>query len=164
MKSETPESAPAPAGAESARQRFTRHLESHGMLKTPERYAILERAVDMKSHFSADSLHLRMEEEGFHVSRSSVYNTLELLCHCGILCRHQFGTNGASYEIAHGSHCHLLCTRCGRIEEVESRALRLSIDSLDTGDFRPAYFSATVYGLCGRCAAETGDSDIDNHT
>ena len=70
---------------------FTQYMQMHRMRKTPERYAIMEKVFDTVSHFSIDSLHTLVESDGYHVSRATVYNTIELLIEAGLVRRHTFG-------------------------------------------------------------------------
>ncbi|MDE7160269.1 MAG: transcriptional repressor [Muribaculaceae bacterium] len=142
-----------PSRAEAAERTFAEFLSASGLRKTPERFEILSRVLEIKGHFGVDYLHGLMEESGYHVSRATVYNTLDLLLDCGLIRRHIFETHQARYEVAGTSHFHLVCTRCGRISEADDRQIARALDSIRHGDFRPAYFSATVYGLCGDCMA-----------
>ena len=89
------------------------------------------------------------------MSRATVYNTLELLCEAGILNRHLFATNQARYEVARGSHLHLICRRCGAIREVDEPDLTSRLLSEPYGDFIPEYSSTIVYGICGECQAKS---------
>ena len=41
-----------------------------------------------------------LEADAYHVSRATVYNTIDLLCECGILRKHQFSSHQAQYELA----------------------------------------------------------------
>ena len=132
---------------------FTQYLTQHKLRKTPERYAILERVFAMADHFFIDALYKAIEADGYHVSRATVYNTLELLCEAGILNRHLFATNQARYEVARGSHLHLICRRCGKIREVDDPTLTERLLSETYDGFRPEYSSSIVYGLCDSCSS-----------
>ena len=57
------------------------------MRQTPERFAILDKTLEQKVHFDIDELYKNIEAD-YHVSRSTVYNTVELLCECNILRKH----------------------------------------------------------------------------
>lgn len=135
-----------------ATRTFEAFLADSGMRRTPERMEILRTAFDMKAHFGVDQVHRRLEEAGYHVSRATVYNTVELLVRSGVLRRHIFETHQARYEVGGASHFHLVCTVCGRVTEADARMVSRALASMDTRGFTPAYFSGTVYGLCSSCS------------
>jgi Fur family ferric uptake transcriptional regulator len=101
------------------RELFTGYLELHQHRKTPERYAILDEIYSSKVHFDVDELFLKMKTRNYHVSRATVYNTLDLLVESGLVKRHQFGQNTSHYEQAFGykQHDHLICNKCKRVFE-----------------------------------------------
>ncbi len=101
------------------RELFTAYLEQNQQRKTPERYAILDEIYSSKSHFDVDELFLKMKSRNYHVSRATVYNTLDLLVESGLVKRHQFGQNTSHYEQAYGykQHDHLICNHCKKVFE-----------------------------------------------
>lgn len=135
-----------------ARTLFSRYIEERRLRKTPERYAIMEKALAMRGHFSSDMLHAGLESSGYHVSRSTVYSTLELLCECGLLRQELLTVKKAYYEVSRANHCHLLCTQCHKVRELRAEEVTQTLRSMATGGFRASYVSMTVYGLCEECA------------
>ena len=137
----------------SPREKFRQYLADHHLRKTPERFALLDKALTLPGHFGVDLLYESMESSGYHVSRATIYSTLELLVDCGLLNRHVFGSRKTLYEVALGSHCHLVCTSCGKIREIEEDHLS-HLAGMDLDGFKPTYSSTTVYGLCSDCASK----------
>lgn len=134
---------------------FNRFLELKKMRKTPERFAILKAAWQQDHHFNADELHEALESASYHVSRATVFNTIDILVESGILHRHQFGNGKSVYEPARGSHLHLICTYCGKVRELTDKdnALAAMIaNRCRSSSFEPAYTNAYIYGVCGQCA------------
>ncbi len=136
---------------------FTQFLSKGHYRKTPERFAILRKAIELHSHFDVDALHMAIESNGYHVSRATVYNTVELLEKAGILSKNVFGQNSAMYEVNHDNHIHLVCKKCGKIREVENMHIEGHIMQLNTEDFIPESFAITIYGICGECSAYCND-------
>ena len=137
-----------------ARGKFAMYMESHKLRKTPERFAILDMAMSFCEHFSADNLFQRMEEEAYHVSRATIYNTLDLLTDCGILRKHQFGGNQSQYECVADApnHHHLICTECGKIKEIKDTELLKYLNSKKYSSFAVSYYVLYIYGVCNTCA------------
>ena len=135
----------------SPREKFRQYLADKRLRKTPERFALLDKALSLTGHFGADVLYECMEASGYHVSRATIYSTLELLVDCGLLNRHMFGSRKTCFEVALGSHFHLVCNACGKIREIEEEQLS-HMDNAMLDGFQPTYCSTMVYGICRECA------------
>ncbi len=130
---------------------FTTFLTSRRLRKTPERFEILHCALDYKGHFDADCLYHSLEEKGYHVSKATIYSTIELLCSSGIIRRLLFDTHQARYERASLTHCHLICTECGEINEINLEEVDISLADMKIPYFTPVYVSTCIYGICDKC-------------
>lgn len=137
-----------------AKDEFTEYLTFRKHRKTSERFAILDHIYTIKGHFNMDSLYNSMlEDASFRVSRSTLYNTIELLLDCGLVVKHQFGANSAQYERAYGNenHDHIICVDCGEVRE--SRNNLISETQLKSiKKFKVSYYSMYIYGVCSKCS------------
>lgn len=132
-------------------ERFTTFLNSKRMRKTPERFEILRVALECKGHFDVDSLYTELDSRGYHVSRATIYSTLELLCSSGVVRKLLFDTHQARYEMAERMHSHLVCSQCGDIQEIDLEEIDSRLSNMTFDAFTPAYVSTCIYGICDKC-------------
>lgn len=132
---------------------FTEYLTLRKHRKTSERYAILDHIYSIKGHFNMDSLYNSMLEDSFRVSRSTLYNTIELLLECGLVVKHQFGANAAQYERAYGNenHDHIICVDCGEVRETRNNLIS-DTQLKRIKKFKVSYYSMYIYGVCSKCS------------
>lgn len=141
---------------------FNRFLESKRLRKTPERFALLRAAWHMPPHFGIDALHEALENQGFHVSRATAYNAVDLMVECGVLVRHTFTGGEAKYEPVREGHIHLVCKRCGAISEAASPSLmEQMLRPQEYGGFQPQMVQAYVWGLCDDCRTKENRAGIN---
>ena len=131
------------------------YLEMNNHRKTPERYAILRAVYETDGHFTLDELGEKLiKEYKFLVSRATLYNTLNLFMELRLVKRHRFqGTT--KYEACYDSdsHCHQMCTVCGKVTEIRSPEVAEAIDMLHLKRFRKDGFTLYIYGICSTCQA-----------
>lgn len=134
---------------------FNQFMAERKLRRTPERYAILNKVLDMNHHFYIESLYNELEHDGYHVSRATVYNNMQLLLEAGIVRCHRFENQPAQYEktidTALSNHHHLICLKCGKIKEVKDLSMIRSLAERRYQSFSAEYISLYVYGLCSKC-------------
>ena len=125
---------------------FTRYLAEKKLRKTEERYAILECICSFPGHFDMCLLHQKLEEMNFHVSRDTVYNTVDVLVDSGLIVRHQLTAQAVQYELRMlaETHLHLICMKCGAIRELKDATLKKDVGALKISCFMRFTFMAYV--------------------
>lgn len=132
------------------------YLEVNNHRKTPERYAILDAVYSTDGHFTLDELGEKLATEyKFPVSRATLYNTLNLFMELRLVIRHRFqGTTKYEACYDNDSHCHQMCTVCGKVTEIRSPEIAQAIDELHLKRFRKDGFTLYIYGICSTCQAK----------
>ena len=136
-------------------RKFSDYLDAHGLRKTTERYAILNRIMNITGHFTIEELQQMIDADGFRVSRSTVYNTVELLMDAKMLRRHVFEGMQAQYERITLPHTHLICTTCGKVKEVRDPNFAAFMNARRFNAFNTDHYSLYVYGTCSTCARKS---------
>lgn len=152
----------------SLRTRFGEYLSTRGLRHTSSRYVILDKVVDQNVHFDIQALY-RDIRKSHSVSLASVYQTVELLCECGILRKQYLSENQASYELSDQKHLHLICIDCGAVavqdvrelKDIEAVKVAKEIAGVKYRSFYPTFLTANVYGRCEACQKKY-DSKIKN--
>jgi Fur family ferric uptake transcriptional regulator len=137
---------------QTVRDILTTYLEANKHRKTPERYAILDAVYDIEGHFTLEQLGASLERQNFRVSRATLYNTMRLFIRLRLVVRHRF-TGNTVYEACYNneSHCHQICTVCGKVTEVKSHQVSEAINSMPMRRFHKDGYTLYVYGICSSC-------------
>lgn len=138
------------------RERFRAYLATQNLRMTKQREELLSSVFHAPRHFEAEDLIRTLRDRSGRVSRATVYRTLSLLEECGVLRKSLFGHNRHFYESVVGRHHHdhLVCIRCGRIQEFEeARIETLQEDVCRKYGFEMVDHVHEIFGACGDCAA-----------
>ena len=130
---------------------FREFLKSEKNRITPERFEVMDSAIDYEGHFGADDLYILMKNQNAHVSRATVYKTLELLVQCDLISKRNFGDNLTRYEsnFKKQSHDHLICMDCGRIVEfTDSKIKDLPEQICENLGFDVENYSFNIFARC----------------
>jgi Fur family ferric uptake transcriptional regulator len=132
---------------------FTQYLIKKTLRKTPERYKILDHICQIRGHFDVEMIRKQLEENNFHVSRASIYNTIELLMDACLIVRHQFSTRLVQYEVKAlaATHHHVVCNYCEAVKEIKNDKISKDIINLKITKFTAEHHSLFIYGMCSKC-------------
>ena len=99
---------------------FKTVLRNEGLKITPQRIAVLEEVSKDKGHRESEDIYLAIKKiSKTHVSRATVYRTLDILVQNKFVRKLNFGDGRARYESKIDSlhHDHLICVKCRKIIE-----------------------------------------------
>lgn len=127
-------------------------LRARGGRVTTCRRAILETFLGVGGHVTAEALTARVQATQPDVHESTVYRFLDELERLGVVDHVHLGHGPAVYHLASDAHHHLVCDRCGAVEEVPD-ALFAELRTRLSDDYgfalEPRHFAVT--GRCKNC-------------
>lgn len=130
-------------------------LRAGGERMTPIRMELIAILSASKEPRTPQELGAALSKKGFAANKTTVYRQLELLERYGIVQRVQFADRTKRYELVSesGHHHHLVCVRCGRIEDVSFPTDLEQQEKLiwKQNRFRVLQHSLEFFGLCKRC-------------
>lgn len=118
---------------------------------TPERFEVLDAALEHQGHFGADDLFIQLKNINSKVSRATVYNTLELLALCELISKRNFGDNITRYESNYKrqTHDHLICVDCGKIVEfTDPRLNNFPLEISEKLGYELDSYSFNIFARC----------------
>jgi len=134
-----------------AEEIFRNFLKAGKNRITPERFEVLEAALEFEGHFGADDLYILMKNLNSRVSRATVYKTLELLAQCELISKRNFGDNVNRFESSFKRqvHDHLICVDCGKIIEfADQRVKQLPAEISEELGYNFESYSFNIFARC----------------
>jgi Fe2+ or Zn2+ uptake regulation protein len=129
-------------------------LRASGYRVTSQRLVIAEELTRLDRHVSAEEVRAAVADRLPNVSLPTIYATLDVLEECGLVRRIAAGRERALFDAGDPGHHHMVCRRCGRVEDLEAPAkLSPALAAAADRGFRADGAEVVVRGLCARCAA-----------
>lgn len=131
-------------------------LRARGQRVTSQRLVILRDLRRRGRHATAEEVLTAVRSELPGTAIPTVYATLDLLVELGLARKLDFGAGASLYDARTDPHQHMVCRRCGRIDDLDGE--------LDAGPligaasklgFRPDKAELVLYGLCAECASSS---------
>ncbi|MFO7941725.1 MAG: transcriptional repressor [Bacillota bacterium] len=143
--------------------RVYRRLREEDFKLTRQRRIIVGALLKHEAqHPSAEELHQLVRQQLPDVGLATVYRTLDLLERLGIIRGMDFGDGRTRYELTSElhQHHHLICVRCGAIQEVDEDLLGDVEDQIAgrTG-FTIVDHDLKIYGICQKCRESIEDEE-----
>ena len=138
----------------------TSELKNAGLKATAARLRILElfqkRAEEKngeRRHISAEDLYKELVSTGVDIGLATVYRVLAQFEQAGLIVRHHFDTDRATYELEDGgNHDHLVCLQCGKVVEFVAPSIEKEQAAVAKRyGYELSDHTMVLYGLCADC-------------
>jgi Fur family transcriptional regulator, ferric uptake regulator len=138
-----------------ARDTLNEFMRVQGKRQTRQREVIVDAFIRAKDHMTLQQLLTRSQVVEPSIGFATVYRTMKLLVEAGVAEEHRFGEGQSRYELADVDgehHDHLICVRCGRIEEFEDHEIeRRQAKVASTLGWSVTHHVHEIYGVCPTC-------------
>ena len=133
---------------------IVKKLTEQGYRLTPQRVMTISAIENSDGHISADEIYAQVRARFSQVNISTVYRTLELLKHLGLVTETDFGEGRVRYHPAgKGHHHHLVCQECGAIIDLDETVLApLKGALLREYEFSADLRHLAIFGRCVKCS------------
>ena len=140
-------------------------LRMRGVRLTRQRLILLELLDLTGRHLDAESLYQLAKEKDPKLNRVTVYRTLKLLKQGGLIDEldlMHFAGDQHYYETRQKQeHAHIVCLRCGKVEEFFGEALQGMKQQVETIlGFRIVTARTEMGGYCADCQSQTAADPV----
>jgi Fe2+ or Zn2+ uptake regulation protein len=111
-----------------------------------------------ETHPTADEILTSVHRVMPDMSPATVYNTLHELVEMGSLRELDLGLGERYYDVRVAEHAHLVCQRCGHVEDVPCDLSKLNMPPKHMRGFQILGCNVIFHGYCPACASEADSS------
>ena len=125
-------------------------LKEYNLKVTPQRVAIVEELYS-NGHMNIDELYKKLLEKFPSISLATIYKNVNAMVEKVFLNEVKIPEAKSVYELAKEEHSHLVCSSCGKIEDIiiDTSMLEDSIKNRST--FQIQNIDLVFSGLCQSC-------------
>jgi len=135
----------------------TTTFKENEIKKTLARTAILDILKRVKKPIDVSEIIERLKSMKIKIDRVTVFRNINLLVKKELISKVEFNEGKYRYELSSlPHHHHLVCTKCGRINDIESNPLHKEIDKISETvnkiyDFKIEEHKVEFFGKCKIC-------------
>jgi Fe2+ or Zn2+ uptake regulation protein len=127
-------------------------LRARGRRVTSQRLVILRELRRRARHATADEIRRAVSHELPGTAAPTIYATLDLLVELGLVRRIDAGTGASLYDARTEPHQHLVCDRCGSIEDIDVDVdAERFLEAAARAGYTAQRAELVVHGLCPNC-------------
>jgi Fur family transcriptional regulator, ferric uptake regulator len=140
-------------------ERIVQALKRAGYQATPNRRLVAELVAGTGGHFTAADLLERGRRERVNIGRATVFRALELLASLRVVERLDLPSGSHAYVVCDPDehHHHLVCSKCGRNEDIADGELAALVDEIGRRNgYEIEAHRLELFGICPACSAAAG--------
>lgn len=120
---------------------------------TIQRKAVYEVVQEALDHPTAADVIERLRGKGFNFAYGTVYNSLRYLADAGLIRELKLGEAISRYDARTEEHQHIVCTKCGKVDEVLTELPANWAESVaKETNYVVEHVHVVLEGVCETCA------------
>lgn len=124
-----------------------KYLKDYGIKPSNIRLKVLKFLLENRVHPSADDIYTKLIDEIPTLSKTSIYNTLNLFVENGLVKELYLDDKESRYDINTSPHGHFKCIKCQRVYDFPI----VEEPSFNLDGFVIKSKSINYYGICKKC-------------
>jgi len=128
------------------------HLSEHGVKASLPRVKIYEYLNTFRSHPTVDEIYNALSDELITLSKTTVYNTLDLFVKHKLAVQVLIEDNEARYDSDTSNHGHFKCIKCQTVYDFNYDLSTADIPTLE--GFTLDEYHTYIKGVCKECAGD----------
>lgn len=130
-------------------EKYVKILKDHTLKITSPRLEILKYLDEHHTHPNVEEIYTTLKKKHPSLSRTTVYNSLEILKEKKVIQALAISGSEARYDIDEGLHHHFICTRCGEIFDIAISCPNM--DRTIPGGHHVEEVQGYFKGVCKKC-------------
>jgi Fe2+ or Zn2+ uptake regulation protein len=130
-------------------ERFIKLLKENDLKITPQRLEIMRYLDQNRTHPNADTIYSDLKKNNPSLSRTTVYNALEILNKYNILQTLTITESERRYDFKMEPHHHFLCRECNNIIDIDVECPFL--ENMLSGEHKIEQVHGYFKGICSDC-------------
>jgi Fur family ferric uptake transcriptional regulator len=139
-------------------KRIVEALERAGYQATPNRRLVAQLVASTSGHFTAAELLERGRREQVNIGRATIFRALDILTTLHVVERLDLPSGTHAYVVCEPDehHHHLVCSGCGRSEDIADGELAELVDDIGRRNgYRIESHRLELFGTCPDCTVGT---------
>ena len=125
------------------------YLTKHGIKPSYQRMKIMEFLLNNKNHPTVDNIHKDLIKDIPTLSKTTVYNTLNLFAKQNVVQIINIENNEVRYDGNISFHGHFKCEKCGKIYDFNIKSNDLNFEQIE--NFEIKHTDIYLKGICKKC-------------
>ena len=129
---------------------YTGLLKEYDLKVTPQRVAIVEELY-LNGHMNIDDLYKKLLTKFPSISLATIYKNINAMIEKVFLSEVKIPNTKSVFELVKTEHAHLVCSSCGRIEDITLNVNSVLEEVNSLNKFKIDSTNLVLTGLCSNC-------------